>query len=99
MSVSFSMEAPPGFSYILARSARCEVEALNTHSLCSFRFSVRTAVLIRGDCIALKTRHPLRGADFSMEAPPGFEPGNNGFANHCLNHLAMAPYGLFIKNS
>ena len=26
-----------------------------------------------------------------LEAPPGFEPGNKGFANLCLNHLAMAP--------
>lgn len=26
-----------------------------------------------------------------MEAPPGFEPGNGGFANLSLNHLGMAP--------
>ncbi len=26
-----------------------------------------------------------------LEAPAGFEPANNGFANRCLNHLAMAP--------
>ena len=26
-----------------------------------------------------------------MEAPPGFEPGHEGFANLSLNHLGMAP--------
>ena len=26
-----------------------------------------------------------------LEAPPGFEPGNGGFANLSLNHLGMAP--------
>lgn len=26
-----------------------------------------------------------------MEAAPGFEPGNNGFAIHRLSHLAMPP--------
>ena len=26
-----------------------------------------------------------------MEAAPGFEPGNNGFADRCLSHLAMPP--------
>lgn len=28
-----------------------------------------------------------------MEAPPGFEPGHEGFANLSLNHLGMAPAG------
>ncbi len=26
-----------------------------------------------------------------MEAAPGFEPGNNGFADRRLSHLAMPP--------
>src|SRR5574340_841204 len=26
-----------------------------------------------------------------MEAAPGLEPGNNGFADRCLSHLAMPP--------
>ena len=26
-----------------------------------------------------------------MEATPGFEPGNGGFAVLCLSHLAMSP--------
>ena len=26
-----------------------------------------------------------------QEAPPGFEPGNDGFAIRCLSHLATAP--------
>ena len=31
------------------------------------------------------------------EAPPGFEPGDDGFAIRCLSHLATAPYGLSIE--
>ena len=27
----------------------------------------------------------------SLEAAPGLEPGNNGFADRCLSHLAMPP--------
>jgi hypothetical protein len=27
-----------------------------------------------------------------LEAAPGFEPGNNGFADRCLSHLAMPPW-------
>ena len=34
-----------------------------------------------------KNRCPLGG----LEAAPGFEPGNNGFADRCLSHLAMPP--------
>jgi hypothetical protein len=35
-----------------------------------------------------------------LEAPPGFEPGSKGFANLCLNHLAMAPdYIISTKTS
>jgi hypothetical protein len=30
---------------------------------------------------------PLR-----LEAAPGLEPGNNGFADRCLSHLAMPPF-------
>ena len=26
-----------------------------------------------------------------LEAAPGLEPGNNGFADRCLSHLAMPP--------
>ncbi len=28
---------------------------------------------------------------FKMEAAPGFEPGNNGFADRRLSHLATPP--------
>jgi hypothetical protein len=34
-------------------------------------------------------RCPLGG----LEAAPGLEPGNNGFADRCLSHLAMPPFG------
>jgi hypothetical protein len=27
-----------------------------------------------------------------LEAAPGLEPGNNGFADRCLSHLAMPPF-------
>jgi|GEM_PF-1765874 hypothetical protein len=27
-----------------------------------------------------------------LEAAPGFEPGNKGFADLCLSHLAMPPF-------
>jgi len=30
-------------------------------------------------------------ASISLEAAPGLEPGNNGFADRCLSHLAMPP--------
>ena len=32
----------------------------------------------------------------SLEAAPGFEPGNNGFADRCLSHLAMPPFQLLL---
>ena len=35
----------------------------------------------------LETRNSLK----NMEAAPGFEPGNNGFADRRLSHLAMPP--------
>ena len=28
----------------------------------------------------------------NLEAAPGLEPGNNGFADRCLSHLAMPPH-------
>jgi hypothetical protein len=30
-----------------------------------------------------------------LEAAPGFEPGNNVFADRCLSHLAMPPFLYF----
>jgi hypothetical protein len=36
-----------------------------------------------------ENRCPLGG----LEAAPGLEPGNNGFADRCLSHLAMPPFG------
>jgi hypothetical protein len=30
--------------------------------------------------------------EIKMEAAPGLEPGNNGFADRCLSHLAMPPF-------
>jgi hypothetical protein len=30
---------------------------------------------------------------YDLEAAPGLEPGNNGFADRCLSHLAMPPFG------
>ena len=35
-----------------------------------------------------KTVNPSK----SLEAAPGFEPGNKGFADLCLSHLAMPPF-------
>ena len=35
----------------------------------------------------------------SLEAAPGFEPGNNGFADRCLSHLAMPPCRLSLSLS
>ena len=35
-----------------------------------------------------KTANPLK----LQEAAPGFEPGNKGFADLCLSHLAMPPF-------
>src|SRR5437867_2781644 len=32
-----------------------------------------------------------------MEAAPGFEPGNNGFADRRLRHLAMPPRGIVAQ--
>lgn len=59
---------------------------------CGIVFRCELPVLVWLDCVELKTRRPLRPPTFQMEAPPRFELGNNGFANRCLNHLAMAPW-------
>jgi hypothetical protein len=32
-----------------------------------------------------------------MEAASGFEPLNNGFADHCLSHLATPPCKQFVE--
>ena len=32
-----------------------------------------------------------------MEAASGFEPLNNGFADHCLSHLATPPYKQVVE--
>ena len=33
-----------------------------------------------------------------VEAAPGFEPGNNGFADRRLSHLATPPSDLFCSH-
>ena len=40
-------------------------------------------------------RNPLK----KMEAAPGFEPGNNGFADRRLSHLAMPPRRTYLEVS
>ena len=43
--------------------------------------------------IGVKKNSPINVLFFLVrEAAPGFEPGNKGFADLCLSHLAMPPF-------